>query len=58
MQPVVRFGGGGILADAIGQALDNRMRQNFRIDLTGCRLGKFRLALESHRAIPLMSHRG
>ena len=54
MQPVMRLGCLGILADAIGQSLDNLMGQNLRVNLPGCRLGKLRLALEIHgRDLPL-----
>ena len=50
VQPVMRLGGGGILADAIGQPLDNLMRQYFRVHPPRRGFGKFGLALEVHGA--------
>ena len=48
MQPVMGLCGGGILADAIGQPLDDFAGQQFGIDLPRCGPGKFGLALKVH----------
>ncbi len=52
VQPVVRLGGGGILADAIGEPLDNLMGQDLGIDPARFGDRKFGLALEVHAAGP------